>query len=371
MTSVESKSPVRYAVVGLGHIAQAAVLPAFAHATENSKLAALVSGDPEKRKKLGKKYRVPALAYEDYDGFLASGECDAVYIALPNNLHADYTIRAAEQGVHVLCEKPMAVTEEECERMIRACAEHDVRLMIAYRLHFESANLRAIEILQSGEIGEPKFFTSSFGFQVDDPNIRTERELGGGVLYDIGIYCLNAARYLFREEPTEVFAFSSPGSDPRFEEVAETWAVSMRFPRGCLAQFTTSFNCAGVSTYEVVGTRGVLRLNPAYDWTIGLKQELTIDGQKRRRSFPKRDQFAAELIRFSQAILEDRDAEPTGHEGLADVRIIQALIQSAKQNAPVKLRPTPITRRPTPDAELNQPPSPEPALVNVDDPKLD
>src|SRR5688500_17124060 len=133
---------VRYAVVGLGHFAQVAILPAFKHARDNSELVALVSDDPRKLKKLGNRYGVEARhSYEEYDALCASGEIDAVYIALPNSLHCDYAVRAAEAGVHVLCEKPMAVTADECEKMIEAARRNDVRLMVAYRLHFEEGNL--------------------------------------------------------------------------------------------------------------------------------------------------------------------------------------------------------------------------------------
>ena len=141
----------------------------------------------------------PRTRYDEYEACLA--EVDAVYIALPNSMHAEYTLRAARAGVHVLCEKPMAVTAAECQRMIEACRQHHVKLMIAYRLHFETLNLKAIELVRRGQIGEPKFFNSSFSLTVRDGNIRTKAELGGGTLYDIGVYCINAARYLFRAEP--------------------------------------------------------------------------------------------------------------------------------------------------------------------------
>jgi glucose-fructose oxidoreductase len=166
---------IRYAVVGLGHIAQAAVLPAFTHA-RNSRLAALVSGDARKRKQLARKYRVPAFSYEQYEECL--GEVDAVYIALPNSMHAEYTIRAANAGVHVLCEKPLAVSVRECERMIEACESANVKLMTAYRLHFEPIYLRGIELVRAGKLGVPKFFTSTFSMRVKPGNIRTDRELG-------------------------------------------------------------------------------------------------------------------------------------------------------------------------------------------------
>src|SRR5688500_10039610 len=176
---------VRYAVVGLGHIAQVAVLPAFAHATRNSRLTALVSDDPAKLKTLAKRYRVPhTFSYDDYEACLE--EVDAVYIALPNSLHAEYTIRAAKAGVHVLCEKPMAVTESECRRMVDACRRNRVKLMIAYRLHFEEINLKAVDLVRRGRIGEPKFINSSFAMTVRANEIRTKKDMGGGTLYDIG-----------------------------------------------------------------------------------------------------------------------------------------------------------------------------------------
>ena len=163
---------IRYAVVGLGYISQNAVLPAFAHARRNSRLAALVSDDPVKLKTLSKKYHVKGTySYDQYDDCLR--HVDAVYIALPNSMHAEYTIRAANAGVHVLCEKPMAVTVDECQRMIDACDEASVKLMIAYRLHFEQINLTAIDLVRRGRIGDPKFFNSSFSMQVRPGDIRT------------------------------------------------------------------------------------------------------------------------------------------------------------------------------------------------------
>ncbi|MEO5819496.1 MAG: Gfo/Idh/MocA family oxidoreductase [Vicinamibacteraceae bacterium] len=173
-----SRRPVRYAVVGLGHIAQVAILPAFAHARRNSRLVAVVSGDRAKRRDVATRYRAAAYGYDDYDACLE--QVDAVYIALPNSQHAEYTIRAARAGVHVLCEKPMAVTADECEQMIAACAEHRVKLMIAYRLHFEEINLKVIDLVRKGKIGEPKFFNSSFSMTVRRGDIRTKKAFGGG-----------------------------------------------------------------------------------------------------------------------------------------------------------------------------------------------
>jgi glucose-fructose oxidoreductase len=166
MTKRKSSKKVRYAVVGLGHLAQVAVLPAFKGAP-NSELVAIVSGDEEKRKKLGKKYRLEHVySYEEYDRALSF--VDAVYLVLPNHLHHDYAVRAARAGVHVLCEKPMAVTEEECDSMTEAAAESDVKLMVAYRLHFEKGNLEAIRLANSGKLGDLRIFEAEFSQRVRD-----------------------------------------------------------------------------------------------------------------------------------------------------------------------------------------------------------
>lgn len=360
----------RYAVVGLGHIAQVAVLPAFAHA-ENSVLAALVSDDPEKLEKLGRKYGVKArFTYDQFDECLQSGVVDAVYIALPNHLHREYTERAARAGVHVLCEKPMAVTEEDCLSMIRVAEENGVKLMVAYRLHFEEANLKAIDLVQQGRLGDPRLFDSVFTMTVKEGDIRLNpRELGGGTLYDIGIYCINAVRNLFGAEPMEVVAFSANNGDPRFLQCEETTSAILRFPgRERLASFTCSFGAADVSTYRVVGSKGELVMDPAYEYAGELKQRVTINGRTRQRTFPKRDQFAPELVSFSECILTGAAPEPSGLEGFADVRVIRALYRSADTGQPVTLEPFSKEDRPSLEQELSRPPVKKPELVNTEAP---
>jgi predicted dehydrogenase len=369
-----SKAPprrIRYAVVGLGHIAQSAVLPAFAHAAENSELAALVSDDEEKLEKLGRKYRVRnRFTYDEYDACLASGEIDAVYIALPNHLHREYTERAAAAGIHVLCEKPMAVTEEDCESMIRAAERGGVKLMIAYRLHFDEANLNAVDLVQTGRIGEPRIFDSVFCMQVKEGDIRVgPRSRGGGTVYDIGIYCINAARYLFQDEPVEVTAQMANSGDPRFRETEEMVAATLRFPGDRLATFTCSFGAADVATYHVVGTRGDLELNPAYEYAAEIRQRVTVNGRTRERTFPKRDQFAPELVSFSECVLNGAEPEPSGREGLADVRVIRAVYASAEAGGrAVRLAPFQKEIRPTLDQEVRRPPVRQPSLVNTEAP---
>ena len=354
------KRQIRYAVVGLGHIAQVAVLPAFGNARRNSKLAALVSGDPVKRKTLSEKYGVEhTYAYEQYDECLK--QVDAVYIALPNNLHCEYAVRAARAGVHVLVEKPMALTEEECEEMIRAAREGGVKLMVAYRLHFERANLEAGEIARSGRIGEARLFNSTFCTPVVPGNIRVRRDTGGGVLYDIGIYCINAARSLFRDEPIEVRAASAGTLD----EVEETVSAVMRFSNERLASFTASFGAAKVSEYRLAGTKGDLALEPAYDYARPLKHRLTLDGETRERRFAKRDQFAPELLYFSDCILQNGTPEPGGDEGLADVRVIRAMYRAAESGRPISLEPFAKRARPSLEQEIRRPPVEKPDVIHA------
>jgi predicted dehydrogenase len=367
MSPKSTQHRIRYAVVGLGHIAQAAVLPAFQHATKNSTLTALVSDDPEKLRTLGKRYRVEhTYSYEEYADCLHSGNIDAVYITLPNDMHRDYTVAAAQAGIHVLCEKPMALTEAECEEMIRACADNNVKLMIAYRLHFERANLEAIRIAKSGTIGNPRIFSSVFTMQVKDPdNIRLKRERGGGTLYDIGIYCINAARNLFGSEPVEVSAFSVWDSEQRFQEVDEMTSFLMRFPGDRLASVVCSFGASDVSTYRIVGTKGDLRVDPAYEYQGELVHTLTVRGTSRKKSFRSRDQFAPELLRFSESVIHKKAPEPSGEEGLADVRVIRAVYESASRGSAVRLREFQKQSRPSLEQETFRPPVEQPSLVNV------
>lgn len=330
---------VRYAVVGLGYISQAAMLPAFAQARENSELAALVSGDPKKLRSLGRKYKVAhTYSYEQYADCLKSGTIDAVYIGLPNHMHRAYSEAAARAGVHVLCEKPMAFDEVECEAMIAAAEEAKVKLMIAYRLHFERGNLEMIETIESGKIGEPRIFNSVFSQQTTAGNSRLDARVGGGPIYDMGVYCVNAARYLFRAEPDEVFAWNlRPENDERFREVPEMTSGLLKFPGDRIASFTSSFGAVERSMFEVVGTKGALKMDPAYDMTGDLNAEITIGGHTKKRVFKKRDQFAAELAYFSDCVLRNKQPEPSGPEGLEDVRIIRALLQSAESGKPVSL----------------------------------
>lgn len=369
MRSSAHMSPprVRYAVVGLGHIAQAAILPAFAHA-ENAELTALVSDDRDKLNELGRLYGAKHLSsYDAYDELLASGVADAVYIALPNHLHCEYAVRAARAGVHVLCEKPMAVTEAECWAMNDAARETGVKLMVAYRLHFERANMEAVELVKGGRLGDVRLFNSTFAVPVQAGDIRLRRETGGGTLWDIGIYCVNAARYLFRAEPEEVFAFRTRGHDPKFE-VDETTTAVLRFPGERLAAFTTSFGTESVSSYRVAGTKGTLHMSPAYEYDLGLGFTSEIEGREEECRFEPHDQFAPVLMHFAGCIQRDVDPEPGGLEGLADVRIVEALYRAAELNKPVKVEPLPAMSRPDARLAVERPPVQDAPLVKTSSP---
>ena len=365
-----AKRKVRYAVVGLGHFAQKAILPAFEHAKKHAELAAFVSSDPKKLRKLAKRYDVEhCVGYDELDKLCASDTIDAVYIATPNHTHRDFVERVAPHGIHVLCEKPMAVTEEDCEAMIRVCADNGCKLMIAYRLHFEEANLTAIELVKKGKLGKPRFFHSTFSFQVNAPNIRVNpRGLGGGALYDIGAYCINAARYIFGEEPVEVVGMAGRArDDERFDKVEEQVSAILRFADDKLATFTVGFGAAATGFYEVVGDKGKLCVDPAYEYEGALELELTVGDKKpKRQRFKSRDQIGPEISYFSECILKGTEPEPSGKEGLADVRVIRAIYRSIDEGGPVRLDELDKGVRPTMAQERSAPPvRGAPPTVNV------
>lgn len=251
--------------------------------------------------------------------------------------------------------------------MIAATDEAGVRLMIAYRLHFEEANLTAAEIARSGRLGEVRFFSSVFSNLVsDEEDIRLNPiELGGGSLYDIGTYCVNAARYVFAGEPTEVSAMSVRGGG-RFADCDELTAAVMRFPGDRLASFTTCFSTRDHDEYRVQGTRGELLVSPAFTFHGDLAWKLSAgDDEEEERSFPKRDQVAPEILHFSECLLTGRRPEPDGNEGLADVKILAALHRSAADGGrPVRLGDFPPQRRPTLEQEERRPAQEEPKLVH-------
>lgn len=355
MASPSPSKQVRYAVVGLGYIAQAAVLPAFAHARKNSVLKAIVSGNATKLAGVGDKYNVPVrVSYDDLEVALAG--VDAVYIATPNTMHAEQAIRAARQGVHVLCEKPLAVTEEDCRKMIETCRLANVKLMTAYRLHFEPLTLEMLESIRSGRIGRVRFLSSAFAMQAAPGGIRTRPETGGGTLFDLGIYCINAARMILGDEPDAVTAIGFDGASERMPGVDHTTTALLRYPGERLASFTSSFVSADLASLHIVGTEGHIHMDPAYEYASPLQYTVTVDDKTTKHRGRKRDQFAAELLYFSDCILKNKDPEPSGEEGARDVRIVNALYESSRSGETVKLPTLPPEPWPEPSQAINRPP---------------
>ena len=337
---------IRYGVVGLGSVAQQAVLPAFKNASINSVLTTLISEDKEKLKVLGTKYKVEnTYLFDEMELCFQKKEIDALYIATPNDHHREILELAAKYGINVLCEKPMAVTSSDCFNMDQTAKKNGIKLMVAYRLHFEEANLEAIKICRSGQLGDLKFFNSTFSYQIKDrKNIRLHpTSVGGGALYDIGIYCINAARYLFKDEPIEVVAFSATSEYPRLINTEEITSAIFRFPNYKLAAFTVSFGAFESSDYEIIGTKGRIRLENAYEYATPMELRTFLKSHNEMKKttikFKKRDQFSSELLYFSDCIQKDREPEPNAIEGIADVKIIEAILTSIHTKSPVSLEP--------------------------------
>ena len=339
------KKKIGWAVVGLGQLSLEEILPAFGH-SQFSEVTALVSGHPDKAKDVAAAYGVPESNIFDYQNFSKLAECkevDAVYIVLPNSMHAEFTIKALQAGKHVLCEKPMASTVEECTEMIAAAKEADRKLMIAYRLHYEPLNLKVMEICRDKELGQLRLFTSSNCQKVEAPNIRLSAKLAGGPVGDVGIYSINAARYVIGEEPVQIYAVAhQPKSDPRFKEVPETVAFTMTYPSGVIAQCICSFGTSESRRYDAVFDGGVITMDPAFSYR-GLNLSISRPGKKGQTIekadlwIPQISQFAAEMDHFSTCILDDKEPRTPGSLGLADMKIVQAIHDSIRSGNPVRV----------------------------------
>jgi predicted dehydrogenase len=330
-----------WAVVGLGSLAINQILPAFA-TCEKSRVVAFVSGHPDKAKKLAPRYGVDPkniYNYQNYDTIRDNPEVDVIYIVLPNGMHAEYTIRGHQAGKHVLCEKPMANNPAECHEMIDAARKADRKLMIAYRCRYEPYNQEAIRIARSGEMGPTQMILADTGFKISDPSVwRLHKQLaGGGSMMDIGIYALNASRYLTGEEPTELHAmiYSTPG-DPRFKEVEEHVTFQLRFPSGILANCSSSYGYFHQSHFRVMGTEARLVMDPA-TWYSGLRMYKEHGNTIETMDLPVVDHFAAEMDHMSDSVIENKQPLTPGEEGLRDLTIIQAIYRAAESREAVKL----------------------------------
>jgi predicted dehydrogenase len=337
-TQTRSSRKVGYAVIGLGRIADHFMRAV--QTTPNSKITALVSGHPDKAAHIAAQCGVPTkniYNYENMDSFRDNPEIDAVYVALPNSMHAEYTIRSAKAGKHVLCEKPMCVSVPEAEAMIAACKAANVKLMIAYRCHFEPTNLAAIKLIRDGALGEVQQIQSAFGFNCGAQEWRLQMPLaGGGPLMDVGIYCLNATRYLTGEEPSSFSAYTySDPRDPRFKTVEENLNWITRFPSGILATCETTYAANMDGYYRVYGSKGWLQVDTAFAYEgLSLKADYRDDSGKRiqlDQPNPEKDpsHFVREADHFSDCILNNKTPKTPGEEGLRDMQCIREIYRSA------------------------------------------
>lgn len=363
---------IRYAVVGLGHIAQVAVLPAFRNAARNSDLVTLVSGDNKKLRATAARYGLTTTYdYDHYDQLLASGIVDAVYLTVPNHLHRSFVERTLKAGVHVLCEKPLGLTVRDCRAMVRTVTRSKAKLMVAYRLHFDPANLKMVDLIRTGRLGEVRIVHSLFTQDVRSGDTRLKADIGGGPLLDIGIYCINAARYLFQAEPTEVFAMSATSRDRRFREVDEMHGIVMRFPGERLATFLSSFGASNRAEFDIVGTLGSARLEASYKYSTDREARIIVGPNSQKIRYPQSDQFGPQLLYFSDCIIHNRTPEPSAIEGLIDVEIIDALHRSAKHGRTVVLpRLSRKRRRPSLRQLIHCPPIKPPNLVRTKSPTI-
>jgi predicted dehydrogenase len=348
---------VRYAVVGAGWISQEAFMPSVDQ-TGNSVISAIVTGNRANALKLANFYGIEhVFGYEQYEQMLSTGLVDAVYIALPNSMHADFTIKAANAGVHALVEKPLATSVAECEAMIAAAERSGAKLMTAYRLHYEPGTVEGLEAIRRGDIGDPRLFISVFSFQSAESNHRLKGEHWGGPLQDIGVYCLNAARHVFSSEPYEAVAVGGHGdNDPRFAEVEETICATLKFPGDRIATFVASFGAAPLDMYRVIGSRGDLEMSPGFRFETATRLRLTQDGHVTERSFPHVDHFSGQVAYFSDCILQDKPPDADGREGLADVRALLAIEAAARTGRSQRIESSPSLSQLSPSGVRAFPP---------------
>jgi len=335
---------IGFAVVGLGKLAQGQIIPGLRKA-KSAKLVAVVSGHPDKARRIAAAEGLPADAvysYDDYDRIAKDPRIQVVYVVLPNSMHADYTIRALKAGKHVLCEKPMATSVAECQAMIDAAKAANRKLMIAYRCHYEPKNLAAMRKVRSGALGKPRLFVTGMGRQADvsDPSDawRVDKNLAGsGALGDMGIYGISASRYILNEEPVEVRAWANTDpADPRFKTVDDLIAWQFRFPSGAICNGSTSFNYNATMSYELWGEKARLRADPGAFYG-GNRYEMVNGGAFTPIDIAEIDQFAREMDWMADVVRGKAPMVSPGEEGMQDMRLISAILESAaKGGTPVK-----------------------------------
>lgn len=325
------------ALCGLGGLSTNQIAPAL-QKTSYCRLAGVVTDSPAKAREWKSRYAIPErniYGYDTMQGLADNPDIDVVYVVTPNALHADHVIKAAKAGKHVFCEKPMEVSVAKCQQMIDACKAAGRMLGIAYRCQFEPHHLECMRIARAREFGDLKVVEANFGFAIGDPQQwRLRRSLaGGGSLMDVGIYALQATRYVTGEEPVLVSAIETKTDSVKFSEVDESIAWQAKFPSGVIANCSSSFNTSGLGRLRANAQHGWFELDPAYNYN-GIRGRRS-DGKEIR--LPEVDQFAAELDDFAQCILNGKPTRVSGEEGLRDVRILMAIYESVKTGGAVKL----------------------------------
>ena len=339
---MKAAKKIGFAVVGLGSIAQSSVLPAFANC-KRARLVALVGRDGKKAKQLARKFRADgAYGSDALANCLANPDVSAVYVATPQGEHEALTVRAAEAGKHVLCEKPLAATAQQSARMVAACRQNGVLLMTAYRKYFEPSTLHLKKLIREGALGRIDVIHVAFS-ELHAPGrslpwLLDKRLAGGGPLMDLGVYCVNTSRWLVEEDPVEVSAQSWQHDTARFREVEEGIAFRMDFCSGLVVQATSTYGAAPSSFISVQGTKGWALLAPAFPFDEERRLTGKIQGRWFEKKFKVVDEFAPELDAFSAAIQGESNVEPDGMQGHRDVEIIHAIYESAEKLAPVMVK---------------------------------
>jgi predicted dehydrogenase len=325
------------ALVGLGKYSEGQLAPAL-EKTVNCRLAGIVTGTPEKAESWKKKYDLAdknIYDYKNFDQIADNPDIDIVYVVLPNSMHAEYTIRAAKAGKHVICEKPMAMNAEECQQMIDACKQANRQLSIGYRLHFDPHNREMMRLGQEKVFGDIKQIIAENG-QVQDESSpwRLGRGVGGGgPLRDVGIYCLQGAIYTKGQVPIAVSAKLHPVTDPKkFDKVEEGMDFQLYFPDGTVANCKTSFNDK-YGKLRAEAAKGWFELAPAYAYS-GLEGE-TSQGKMEIENVP---QQARQMDAFADCILSDKPTTVPGEMGKRDVQLIEAIFEAAKTGQKVSTK---------------------------------
>ena len=338
---------IGFAIVGIGRLSINQILPAFG-STKFCKPVALVSGDRGKAQKIAAQYGIKSSAiysYDNYEQLAHNPEVKVIYIVLPNSMHAEYTVRTAKIGKHVLSEKPMATSVDDCEKMIAACRAGNVKLMIAYRQQYEPMNREIVKMIRSGRLGPLRSYLATLTQNQDDPSQwRLHKALsGGGCLPDVGIYCLNASRFWSGEEPIEVFGqIARPQGDPRFTEVEAVSNFTLRFPSGLVASCNSGFAAHRSSFARMEGAESWVQLSPSFGYSgLKLQYNKLLDGHGTdfQPSIGEKDQFALEMDHMASCVMRNQQPHTPGEEGLQDMKIIEAIYEAARSNRPVKLSP--------------------------------